>query len=321
MGVLFRAVDEPAVSRLDYLRHVMSDTLVPLDIRPTVQPAELVDTSLTCDAGAVQVSAMTLSPGTAARTPKLIRRSDPEVCKIDVLTSGRMKVEQDGRGTELGPGDMAFVDLSRPCRWESLSPVQGVAVMFPRTLLPLRTDELARLTGTTVSASQGAGALASSFARQLPDHLDGSAAAERARLGTTVLDLMAIALAGRLGRRSAGSPSPDDVSSPAMLLRVHAYIETNLGDPELAPATIAAALHISVRYLHKLFEAEQTTVAGWIRQRRLDRCRRDLLDPALRSRPISAIATRWGFANPAHFSRVFRSEFDVPPGEYRLAAS
>ncbi len=319
MGVLFRAEDEPAVSRLEYLRHVMGDTLVPLEIEPTVEPGELRDSSLTSEAGAVRISAMTLSPGAAARTPTLIRRSDPEVCKVDVLTAGRLRVEQDGRDAELGPGDLAFVDLSRPCRWVSSSPVQGVAVMFPRTMLPLRADELAGVTGTRISADQGAGALASSLARQLPDHLDGSAAPERARLGTTVLDLLSMALAARLGRPPA--EVVDDSSRRAMLMRIHAYIEIRLGDPDLAPATIAAGLHISVRYLHKLFETEQTTVAGWIRQRRLDRCRRDLGDPTLRSRPISAIAARWGFTNPAHFSRVFRSEFDVPPGAYRLAAA
>jgi AraC-like DNA-binding protein len=32
--------------------------------------------------------------------------------------------------------------------------------------------------------------------------------------------------------------------------------------------------------LHRLFETQETTAAEWIRHRRLDRCRRDLLDPA-----------------------------------------
>lgn len=46
---------------------------------------------------------------------------------------------------------------------------------------------------------------------------------------------------------------------------------------------MAAAQYISVRYLHKLFEAEETTVAEWIRSRRL-----------------------------------FRAAYGVPPAEYRL---
>jgi AraC-like DNA-binding protein len=61
-------------------------------------------------------------------------------------------------------------------------------------------------------------------------------------------------------------------------------------------------------------------VAGWIRERRLERCRRALLDPALRHWSVSAIAAHWGFVDAAHFSRVFRAAYGLPPAEYRLAA-
>ena len=66
-----------------------------------------------------------------------------------------------------------------------------------------------------------------------------------------------------------------------------------------------------------LFETQQTTVADWIRQRRLERCRRDLADPGLRAKPVGAIAARWGLTNPAHFSRLFRAAYGVPPRAYR----
>jgi AraC-like DNA-binding protein len=60
-------------------------------------------------------------------------------------------------------------------------------------------------------------------------------------------------------------------------------------------------------------------VADWIRRRRLERCARDLLDPALRGEPVGAIGARWGLTNPAHFSRVFRAAYGVPRAEYRRA--
>jgi AraC-like DNA-binding protein len=72
-----------------------------------------------------------------------------------------------------------------------------------------------------------------------------------------------------------------------------------------------------VRYLHRLFEAQDTTVAAWIRRRRLERCRRDLADPAFRGVPVSAVAARWGLPDPAHFSRLFRRTYGLPPAEYR----
>jgi AraC-like DNA-binding protein len=80
---------------------------------------------------------------------------------------------------------------------------------------------------------------------------------------------------------------------------------------------IADAHHFSVRHLYNLFDAEGLGVAGWIRQRRLERSRRDLLDPAMLARPAGAIGTRWGLGSPAHFSRLFRAAYGLPPGQYR----
>jgi len=51
------------------------------------------------------------------------------------------------------------------------------------------------------------------------------------------------------------------------------------------PGTVAAAHYISVRYLYRLFDAQGTTVAAWIRPRRLERCRVDLADPLARIIP------------------------------------
>ena len=265
-------------------------------------------------AGAVRVGALSAAgPGGARRTAAHIRRSDPELYKIDVLARGHGVIEQGGREARLGPGDFAFVDLSRPATW-AMSSAHCVAIVFPRALLPLRADDAGRLTGACIAGDRGTAALISSLARQLPGQLDECDGATGARVGTALLDLLATALAARLDR--AGDV-PDASRRRALLLGVYAFIEERLGDPGLAPAGIAAAHHISLRYLHRLFEDEHVTVADWIRTRRLERCRRDLLDPALRQQPVGAVAARWGLTSPAHFSRLFRAAHGVPPGEYR----
>ena len=105
-----------------------------------------------------------------------------------------------------------------------------------------------------------------------------------------------------------------------MLTTVQTFIQQHLGDPRLDPAGIAAAHHISLRSLHQLFHDEGLTVAGWIRRRRLEQCRRDLSDPALANRPVAAVAARWGFTSAADFSRAFRAEHGMPPSEYRSSA-
>jgi AraC-like DNA-binding protein len=105
------------------------------------------------------------------------------------------------------------------------------------------------------------------------------------------------------------------------VLQTRAFIEEHLGDPDLTPPAVAAAHYVSVRYLHKLFETQEASVAEWIRQRRLERCRRDLLDSALSALPVNAIAARWGLLNAAHFSRAFRAAYGTAPGEYRRLAA
>jgi AraC-like DNA-binding protein len=316
MSLVVRADAVPAAARPDYWRHVVDQTLGPLEVR--MPPGrDLRDRLLVGDAGAVRVAQLTSGrPGGADRRPHHIRRLDRDVCKIDVLASGRGVVAQDGREASLGPGDFAFVDLSRPAHW-TMSAMRVVAVVFPRALLPLPQGEVAGLTAVRFPGDEGTGALVSSLARQLVGHLDDWGAADGARLGTAVLDLLTVALAARLDR---GREVPPDIRQRALLQRVHAFVEARLGDPGLSPATIAAAHHVSLRYLYKLFETEPTGVAAWIRERRLERCRRDLLDPALAERPVSAVAARWGLTNAAHFSRAFRAAYGLSPLAYRAMA-
>jgi transcriptional regulator GlxA family with amidase domain len=85
--------------------------------------------------------------------------------------------------------------------------------------------------------------------------------------------------------------------------------------------TLARRLATSVRYLHRIFQSHGISVAAWIWRRRLDRCRRDLLDPAMRERPVNAIAARWGQRNAAHFGRIFTATYGMPPVEYRASVA
>ena len=109
-------------------------------------------------------------------------------------------------------------------------------------------------------------------------------------------------------------------SRTEILRDIQSFIAANLGDPDLDPEGIARASFISTRYLHKLFEGEGTSVCQWIRTARLERCRRDLLDPARSHLTILAIASRWGLPGPQHFSRLFREAYGCSPSELRRRA-
>jgi AraC-like DNA-binding protein len=316
MGTLTRLEDGPARIRLDdFLAHRPSPLEVRIDARH--DPRARI---LTGRAGMVDITSQVMGPPHQAfRSPRLIRASDPEQFKIHVMVRGRAVWAQGGREAELSPGDFTLVDLSRPCRGADRDDVHRcVAVMFPHAALPLRHNELGRLTAVPISGRDGLGLSISSLARHLGRRLDGFGPSDGARLAAALMDLLIVAFAERLDRVGAIAP---DTRRRTLLASVQSFIDKRLGDPALSPGMVAAAHHISLRYLYKLFEGQDATVGGWIRARRLERCRQDLLDPALSDWPVSAIAARWGLTDPTHFSRTFRAVYGRPPADYRLTVT
>jgi AraC-like DNA-binding protein len=170
------------------------------------------------------------------------------------------------------------------------------------------------LSAVRIPGERGIGALSSQFLLQLARGMDQFSPAEAARLSILTLDVLTAALADTLDVQSAVSAQ---TRRRALLARVHAFIQANLGDPQLSPAVIAAAHHISLRYLHQQFQQDGRTVAGWIRRQRLERCRHDLANPLFAAAPIGVIAARWGFSSHAHFSRAFRNAYGMSPRQFR----
>jgi AraC-like DNA-binding protein len=319
MSVQVRIEDVPPAARFEYFRHALASTIAPFDVRVKSE-GPLRGASLRAGpVGTVGVTTVVAEDPNhqfdSRRTPTLVRRSDPELFKIDVQVRGRTVLAQGDREAELRPGDFTLIDLSRPSRVRDVGGVyEVVVVQFPHAALPLRHDELARATAVRVSGSDGLGAAVSALARHVAQRLEDHAATDGVRLSAAFLDLLIVALGERLGRVAALSSATRRRGLSASVL---AFIDRRLADPRLSPREIAAAHHISLRLLHKLFEEQGTSVGRWIRERRVERCRRDLLDPALSDLPASAIALGWGFADAAHFSRVFREAYGHPPGEYR----
>jgi AraC-like DNA-binding protein len=314
MTIQFRTEDESAKTRLDHWQHLLSNSLAPYQIRTSggqfrgqIHQAEI---------GPVTVLGLRATAMQASRTSGLIRKSDLDLCKIDLAIDGGGVFEQDDRESRLMAGDFLLMDLSRPSHVAIPKWHEGSIVMFPHSLLPVRRNDIRKLTAVRFSPGDPYAALVTSLVRELTRHLDAYESARDARIGAAFLDLLALAVATRLDRVSA---VPAESRQNAMMVRIQAFIEHHLGDPDLSPGIIAAAHHISIRTLHKLYEAEEHTIADSIRRRRLERCRQDLLDPGRRDRPVGAVGARWGFPDAAAFSRAFRAAYGIPPGEYRTS--
>jgi AraC-like DNA-binding protein len=300
--------------RVERVRQGICESIAPFDLRvgkeqecrAEVHTLDLGTVRITCGSGE-------RFDGEVFRTPRLIRDSDPELCKIDVQLRGRTVIEQDDRQAELRPGAFSFVDLSRPCQLAG-GIGEVAAVMFPRSLLPLRFRDTKQLAGVTFDPEEANSALVGLLVGKVVSRMDEHTSPAGARIGAAIFDLITAALSVRLDRVAA---IPAETQLRVLRWQVKSYIEQRLGTPGLTPGQIAAAHHISLRHLYRIFEAEETTVGSWIRGRRLDHCRRDLTDPTLQGRPVSAVGARWGFVDATHFGRVFKAEYGMNPSEYR----
>jgi AraC-like DNA-binding protein len=315
---VIRTVEVPSEERFDFWREVNAKLWAPYDLQcePRLRTGFQAQVVVS-EFGPVQTTLMTTMPHSVRRTPKLIRQADPEMFKLGCFVRGGCVVTEDSQCDEYGVGDLKLWDTSRPFGAEFTPDIpasQLLLLRFPRSLLPFPAKELRRLCTTRIPGAEGVGALSSQFLLHLARHLHELGPSDAARLSTLIVDVLTAALAHALDTPDV---VPPHTRRRALMAEIHAFIGANLGDADLTPDTIAAAHHISLRYLHKLFQEEGHTVAGWIRQRRLERCRRELADPQLATRPVHAIAARWGFTNPAHFSQVFRSAYGQSPRQFR----
>ncbi|WP_238997220.1 AraC family transcriptional regulator [Mycolicibacterium sp. CBMA 361] len=166
-----------------------------------------------------------------------------------------------------------------------------------------------------LAGDSGLGALIAPLMRGLTAEIGGARPVIATHLGDAVVDLVTAAFAQQMARPLEDEARPHRV----LVAQASRFIDDHLHDPDLCGKTIASAHFVSVRLLQKSFEAEGMSVSALIRTRRLDRCRRDLMDPGYRHLPIAHIGHRWGFTDPAYFSRLFRSVYGCSPREFRKA--
>ncbi|MFP1155407.1 helix-turn-helix domain-containing protein [Mycobacterium sherrisii] len=280
--------------------------------RPTISIPS--PSAFAADLGTVQLSNVwARNAFVAGRTKKLIVSTDPDPLKVIVQLRGKSIVSQNHLEAALEPGDFVLYDTARPYQLTSSGQFQMQAVTSPRDALPLSAAQLERLAARPIPARQGLAALVSNYLSGLTQQLGSDGRDCAPYLADATLDLLTAVFTQLLGGTATQDPEAGKVD---LMKRVYAYIEHRLSDPHLCVTEIAAAHYVSKRALQRTFENDGQTLTGWIRARRLERCRRDMANP-LADQPIGAIAARWGLSNPSQFSRLFKSKYGLTAREYR----
>ncbi|MER5352081.1 helix-turn-helix domain-containing protein [Kitasatospora sp. NPDC002551] len=297
--------------RAEFWHDAVARTFIPLETR--LLEAEPRAGVLSSDRlGVLQITRATAGPQVNLRNRRAVAAGGEGWITVAMHHRGRGKLVQDGKEVVVGPGEFTLSDSSRLFTKVLPEPFDLTTFHLPRAALPVHDDELRAAVATPFSIGAGTTGLVASYLRKLAGGAADLDPYTGGRLAETAVDLLAV-----LVRERSGSlrPAPPEATL-AMIARIKDYAIRHLGDPELSPERIAAANHVSVRYLHKLFQSEETTVARWIQRRRLEMCARELARrPAV---TVSSVAQRWGFVSPAHFSRVFRAAHGVSPREWRV---
>ena len=250
------------------------------------------------------------------RTPRDISPSEEEYFQVLLAASGVGRVSQDDRHAELHPGDWAAYDSFRPVQLLFESDWDAYALTFPLETVQLSDSERRLMTARRMNGSAGLTGVVARFLLDLArtsEHLP-AAQSERALLQASDL------VASMLSDYATPSEKVRGCLQQTLMLRIKDYIGKRLCDPGLGPPEIAAATNISVRYLHKLFEAEHRSVSQYIKALRLERSRRELLDPRLAGRPIAAVAFACGFGDLSGFNRAFKNAYGTSPRTLRTAS-
>ncbi|MEU3374375.1 helix-turn-helix domain-containing protein [Streptomyces sp. NPDC006711] len=314
MPVVLSTAPLAPYERADYWHSVVSDTFIPLDVvlhegQPSV--ATISSRSL----GPLQISVVEAGPQTVSRDRRLIARGGEGFITVTMQHRGSAKLTQHSRQALVKPGTFTCSDAGQPYEREQPDPFRFTAFRVPKEGLGVTEDDLRAITGTVFGSDCGTSALVAGYLERLAERAGGFDPYTGEQLAMTASDLLAVLIRERQGRLN---PQASEVAR-GMLARVKAYALRHLADPDLSPERIAAANHISVRYLHKLFQSDGVTVSRWVQGERLERCRRDLSLPSrtASSISVSAVAHRWGFVSPSHFSRAFRAAYAMSPREWQ----
>ncbi|WP_431015108.1 helix-turn-helix domain-containing protein [Bradyrhizobium pachyrhizi] len=234
---------------------------------------------------------------------------------LNLKLAGRCRIRQAGREISLSPGQVGIFDSGqRFALLHDRGPALQVASFWvPAEALDERLPSAPEVAPARVSDDPFVGHLITETAQVLNTSALRASDADNARLFGVLLDLVALSLSrsGRAGVAESAS------LADATWLVLRRAVDRRLREPGLGVAAIAAAVGISERYVHKLFERAGTTFASHVMDRRLDGAARDLRDPALAGRAIGDIAFDWGFSDLSHFTRRFRHRFGCTPRDWR----
>jgi AraC-like DNA-binding protein len=251
----------------------------------------------------------------AQRTRRHIAADACGQCVFVLVRKGPLTISQFGREVTLPDESLSILDLDSPFSLKHASATESFFLKVRGVAAEPRLGQLRDRCAVARPVGRGIGRIAADLIVSLNANAADLAPDEAARVAGEMLDLLGIVF----DADAADMPGGPSIARAAIRRRALTYIDLHLGDPSLDPAQVAAAVGVSTRYLHRVFEDGDQSLATSIRMRRLERCRADLTNQRRHGERISAIASRNGFTSQSLFAASFRKAFGISPRELRRA--
>jgi AraC family transcriptional activator of tynA and feaB len=265
--------------------------------------------------GPIGIARMQSKSTDIERTRQHISRSEGRIFSFLLQARGTGVFSHYGHETRMEEGDFTLCDSASPHRFNCSEGTELIILRTSPEVLRSYLPDPEQFCGLRLAANKGITGTAANLVRKLWS-LAESGLPEKfsAMVARNVLDIMATSYA-----MAFDNPFADSSAVSARRLQAKRYIEAHLREPDLTPCTVAGALGISPRYLRMLFCGGNENASRYILRRRLEECAKQLSSALWRGHTITEIAFSSGFNSAAHFTRVFRDEYDVTPTQFRNA--
>ena len=247
----------------------------------------------------------------AVRSAGQCRRDGVDYVSVNLmLDSSGFAMEHGGGQHRLAPGTMYFVDSAQPVEFRQ-SGSHSISIFLPRSRVQAAVGD-PRLIPVVLQARTGIGAVLQSHMRMILTHAAQMTPEQRVVVVSACVEM---ALTTLQTARDGTADARQFVGGFYQAART--LIERDCVDPQLDPASLAAALGCSRATLYRLFAREGESIAALIWNARLTRARRMIAAPGFAGHSLADIAFLAGFTDQTGFNRMFKRNFGVTPGEAR----
>jgi len=257
-----------------------------------------------------------LSPVRITRTHEFLADGNDDFALV-INQAGRIAAGSRGCEVVLDAGDAVLVSSSETTVFDRHTRGGSFSMRIPHGVLAPLVADIDDVVMRPIRRTTDALKLLTRYTAPLLNE-DALTTPELRRLAVThVHDLVALTLGAT--RQAADTARARGVRA-AHLSRAKAYIVENCRDAALSVGTVAGLLGLTPRYLQKLFERDGGTFSAFLRDQRLARAHRALIQPECDSSQVSAIAYEVGFGDLSYFNRCFRQRYGATPRDVREAS-